>query len=71
MMKSGIRDLQELQIEFPDVYPFTNFVMGQLYWQQGRFKDANASLKKFLKQNFPQILWKERARSLLKKMEIE
>jgi len=45
--------------------------MGQLYWQQGRFKDANASLKKFLKQNFPQILWKERARSLLKKMEIE
>ena len=69
--EGGIRDLQELQIEFPDVYPFTNFVMGQLYWQQGRFKDANASLKKFLKQNFPQILWKERARSLLKKMEIE
>jgi tetratricopeptide (TPR) repeat protein len=69
--EGGIRDLQELQMEFPDVYPFTNFVMGQLYWQQGRHKEAHAAWGKFLNQNFPQSLWKDRTRSLLKKMKIE
>ena len=69
--EGGIRDLQELQMEFPDVYPFTNFVMGQLYWQQGRHKEAHAAWQKFLNQNFPQSLWKDRTRSLLKKMKIE
>ena len=69
--EGGIRDLQELQMEFPDVYPFTNFVMGQLYWQQGRHKEAHAAWGEFLNQNFPQSLWKDRTRSLLKKMKIE
>ena len=69
--EGGIRDLQELQIEFPDVYPFTSFVMGQLYWQQGRHKDAQAAWQKFLSQKFPQSLWKDRTRSLLLKMKIE
>lgn len=69
--EGGIRDLQELQLEFPDVYPFTNFVIGQLFWQQGRYKEAQVAWQKFLKQNFPQSLWKDRARSLLNKMEIE
>jgi tetratricopeptide (TPR) repeat protein len=69
--EGGIRDLQELQQEFPGVYPFINFVMGQLYWQQGRHKEARAAWKKFLNQNFPQSLWKDRTRSLLKKMKIE
>ena len=69
--EGGIRDLQELQLEFPDVYPFTNFVLGQLYWQQGRYKEGQAAWQKFLKQNFPQRLWKNRARMLIKKIEIE
>jgi tetratricopeptide (TPR) repeat protein len=67
--EGGIRDLQELQLEFPDVYPFTNFVIGQLFWQQGRHKEAQAAWQKFLQQNFPQSMWKDRARSLLNKME--
>ena len=67
----GIRDLQELQLEFPGVYPFTNFVIGQLYWQQGRHKEAQVAWQKFLNQNFPQSFWKDRTRSLLKKMIIE
>ena len=69
--EGGIRDLQELQMELPNVYPFTNFVMGQLYWQQGRKKEAHNSWHKFLNQNFPQSLWKDRTLSLLKKMKIE
>ena len=69
--EGGIRDLQELQLEFPGHYPFTNFVLGQLYWQQGRHKEAHATWQKFIKQNFPLRLWKDRARMLLNKMEIE
>jgi cytochrome c-type biogenesis protein CcmH/NrfG len=46
-------------------------VIGQLFWQQGRYKEAQVAWQKFLKQNFPQSLWKDRARSLLNKMEIE
>ena len=69
--EGGIRDLQELQIEFPDAYPFINFVLGQLYWQQGRHKEAHVAWRKFLNQNFPKSLWKDRTRSLLKKMKVE
>ena len=69
--EGGIRDLLELQQEFPGLYPFINFVMGQLYWQQGRHKEAKVAWQKFLNQNFPEPLWHDSALLLLKKMETE
>ena len=69
--EGGIRDLLELQQEFPGLYPFINFVMGQLYWQQGRHKEAKVAWQKFLNQNFPEPFWHDSALLLLKKMETE
>lgn len=65
----GIRDLLELQLESPGRYPFTNFVLGQLYWQQGRHKKARSAWEKFIKQKFSATVWQERARLFLNKME--
>ena len=67
--EGGIRDLKELQLEFPTVYPFSNFVLAQLYLHQGRYMEANELLHKFLKQNFPVPYWHHKARSLLREME--
>ena len=69
--EGGIRDLMELQLEFPGVYPFSNFVLGQLYKQQGRNMEASEALHKFLRQNFPVAYWQHKARSLIRKMESE
>lgn len=69
--EGGIRDLMELQLESPGIYPFTHFIIGQLFWQQGFYKKSQSSLQKFLAQRFPQKIWKDKARLLLKKMEIE
>ena len=69
--EGGIRDLMELQLEFPGVYPFSNFVLAQLYKQQGRNMEANEALHKFLRQNFPVAYWQHKARSLIRKMESE
>ena len=69
--EGGMRDLMELQQEFPGVYPFSNFVMGQLYKQQGRNLEANEILHKFLRQNFPVPYWHHKARSILNEMESE
>ena len=69
--EGGIRDLLELQQEFPGLYPFINFTMGQLYWQQGRHNEAKVALEKFLNQNFPELRWHDSAQLLLKKMETE
>ena len=66
--EGGIRDLLELQHEFPGLYPFSNFVLGQLYLQQGRQKEAQTELQKFVSQNFPETFWQDRARLLLKKL---
>ena len=69
--EGGIRDLMELQLEFPGVYPFSNFVLGQLYKHQGRNMEASEALHKFLRQNFPVAYWHHKARSLLSEMESE
>ncbi len=69
--EGGIRDLQELQQEFPGLYPFSNFIMGLLYLQQGRHKEARTAWQKFVSQNFSEPFWQHRARLLLKKMETE
>ena len=69
--EGGIRDLMELQLEFPGVYPFSNFVLGQLYKHQGRNMEASEALHKFLRQNFPVAYWNHKARSLLSEMESE
>ena len=69
--EGGMRDLMELQQEFPGVYPFSNFVLAQLYKQQGRNMEANEALHKFLRQNFPVAYWQRKARSLISKMESE
>ena len=69
--EGGMRDLMELQQEFPEVYPFSNFVLAQLYKQQGRNMEANEALHKFLSQNFPVAYWHHKARSLIRKMESE
>jgi len=66
--EGGLRDLKELQMESPGGFPFTNFVIGQLYMQQGFYKKAHIALNKFISQQFPQKIWKNRARLLLKKM---
>ena len=68
LMQGGIRDILELQMEYPGVYPFTNFVLGQLYWQQGLYKKSRSSLKIFVYHKFPEEIWKERALLLLEKM---
>ena len=69
--EGGIRDLMELQLEFPGVYPFSNFVLGQLYKHQGRNMEASEALHKFLRQNFPVAYWHHKARSLLSEIESE
>ena len=69
--EGGIRDLMELQQEFPGVYPFSNFVLAQLYKQQGRNMEANEALHKFLRQNFPVGNWHHKASSLLMEIESE
>jgi len=66
--EGGIRDLMELQMEYPGLYPFTNFVVGQLFWQQGLYKKSQSALQKFISQKFPHKIWKDRARLLLQKM---
>tara|TARA_B100000579_G_C22715928_1_gene796896 strand:- start:61 stop:1131 length:1071 start_codon:yes stop_codon:yes gene_type:complete len=58
--EGGIRDLMEIQMESPGKYPFTNFVIGQLYWQQGRKKEAKKVWGKFLTQRFSQSKWKKK-----------
>ncbi|GIT03348.1 MAG: hypothetical protein CM1200mP28_06070 [Deltaproteobacteria bacterium] len=55
--EGGMRDLMELQQEFQGAYPFSNFVLAQLYKQQGRNMEANEALHKFLRQNFPVTYW--------------
>tara|TARA_B100000945_G_scaffold281867_1_gene249863 strand:+ start:1261 stop:2559 length:1299 start_codon:yes stop_codon:yes gene_type:complete len=67
--EGGIRDLMELQQEFPGVYPFSNFVLAQLYRQQGRNKEANELLHKFLRTKFPDANWYHKARLLLRNIE--
>ena len=69
--EGGIRDLMELQLEFPGVYPFSNFVLGQLYKHQGRNMEASEAIHKFLRQNFPVAYWNHKARSLLSEIESE
>ena len=69
--EGGIRDLMELQQEFPGVYPFSNFVLAQLLKQQGRNMEASEALHKFLGQNFPVAYWQNKARSLIREMESE
>jgi len=69
--EGGMRDLMELQQESPGAYPFSNFVLAQLYKQQGRNMEANEALHKFLRQNFPLAYWHHKARSLIRKMESE
>ena len=63
--------MMELQQEFPGVYPFSNFVLAQLYKHQGRKMEANETLHKFLRQNFPEAYWQHKARVLIRKMESE
>ena len=67
--EGGLRDLMELQISSPEEYPFTNFVIGQLYLQQGLYKKAYNAFKKFISNPFPNKIWQERTRLIIKKME--
>ena len=69
--EGGIRDLLELQQEFPGLYPFSNFVLGQLYLQHGRHKKAQIALQKFVSQKFAESFWLDQASLLLKKLETE
>ncbi len=69
--EGGIRDLFELQMESPGLYPFTDFVIGQLYWQQGLYNRSKSFLQKFVTQHFPQKIWKDRAYLLLQKMTLD
>ena len=69
--EGGIRDLRELQQEFPGLHPFSNFIMGLLYFQQSRHKEARTAWQIFVSQNFSEPVWQHRALLLLKKMETE
>ena len=68
--EGGIRDLLELQHEFGGLYPFSNFVIGHLYLQQGRHEEAQKAFQKFVSQNFSEIFWQDQAVLLLKKWEL-
>jgi len=69
--EGGMRDLMELQRAFPGVYPFSNFVLAQLYKQQGRNMEASKELNIFLRQNFTVSYWHHKARLLLGEMQSE
>ena len=69
--EGGKRDLMELQQEFPGVYPFSNFVLAQLYKHQGRNMEADEALHKFIIQNFPVANWHQKAHALIRRMESE
>ena len=66
--EGGVRDLMELQREFPGIYPFSNYVLALLYKQQGRNMEAKELLQKFIKQYFPVEYWHHKAGSLLREM---
>ena len=66
--EGGIRDLMELQMKSPGSFPFSDFVLGQLFWQQGLYKKSQYSLRKFILQKFNKKIWKERANLMLEKM---
>ncbi len=66
--EGGIRDLKELEREFPGRYPFLEFVLGFIYLKQERYALAREHLQAFTNQSFPERYWQDYARHLMATM---
>ena len=61
----GMRDLKELQLQYPSRYPFTIFILGFILKQQGKYFESRKMLQSFTKSFFPDSAWKNKAASML------
>ena len=64
----GMRDLKELQLQYPSRYPFTIFILGFILKQQGKYFESRKMLQSFTKSFFPDSAWKSKAASMLLQM---
>ena len=64
----GIRDLKELKLQFPGSHPFTDFILGFIMMEQGRFLDSRAALTTFLNSSFAANSWKAKAQEMIRMM---
>ena len=67
--EGAIRDLKELSREFPQRYPFIDFILGYLFFQQSRYAQAREHFSTFQNSAFPVYAWKRKAVFLMKSME--
>jgi len=67
--EGAIRDLKELSREFPQRYPFIDFILGYLFFQQSRYAQAREHFSTFQNSAFPIYAWKRKAVFLMKSME--
>ena len=64
----GIRDLKELKLQFPGSHPFTDFILGFIMMEQGRFHDSRVALTTFLNSSFAANSWKAKAQEMIRMM---
>ncbi|HCP36070.1 MAG TPA: hypothetical protein DIT94_16870, partial [Deltaproteobacteria bacterium] len=64
----GIRDLKELKIKYPSGYPFTDFILGFILMEQGRFHDSRNALLSFVNSSFDGSSWKLKAQEMIRMM---
>ena len=64
----GTRDLKELQLQHPSIYPFTKFILGFILMQQGKYYESRKILKSFTESFFPVSLWKNIALNMMQQM---
>jgi tetratricopeptide (TPR) repeat protein len=64
----GIRDLKELKIKYPSGYPFTDFILGFILMEQGRFHDSRNALLSFVNSSFAGSSWKLKAQEMIRMM---
>jgi len=66
--EGGKRDLKELEKEFPGRYPFINFALGYLEYEQEHYIQSEQYFQRFLSSSFPKKSWKSKAHLWISKM---
>lgn len=64
----GIRDLRELQLQHPMLFPFTDFILGYMLMEQGKFLESRKTLLAFIDSAFPFKVWRQKAKGMIRQM---